>query len=220
MKVLIYGATGMVGQGVLLECLQAPEVSAVRTVGRSPSLVQHPKLSQTVKSDLQLYSAADLAELDGYDACFFCLGISSWRMSEADYTRITYDLTMAAATALAAPGMTFVYITGQGTDSTEQGKTMWARVKGKTENALLRLPFKGAYMLRPAAIEAHPGVQSKTNIYRWIYKAFSPLFPLAHKLFPNYVTSTRQIGRVMIHLAQHGSDKQRLETADINSALG
>jgi uncharacterized protein YbjT (DUF2867 family) len=159
MKVIIFGATGMVGQGVLRECLLDPDVQRVLSIGRSATGQRHEKLRELIRADLLDYSAIE-NELRRYDACFFCLGITSLGLSEEQYRRVTYDITMAAAKALARlnPDMTFVYVTGAGTDSTEHGRTMWARVKGETENALLRLPFRAAYMFRPAAIQPLYGI--------------------------------------------------------------
>jgi uncharacterized protein YbjT (DUF2867 family) len=159
MKVIIFGATGMVGQGVLRECLLDPDVQRVLSIGRSATGQRHEKLRELIRADLLDYSAIE-NELRGYDACFFCLGITSLGLSEEQYRRVTYDITMAAAKALARlnPDMTFIYVTGVGTDSTEHGRTMWARVKGETENAFLRLPFRAAYMFRPAAIQPLYGI--------------------------------------------------------------
>jgi uncharacterized protein YbjT (DUF2867 family) len=159
MKVIIFGATGMVGQGVLRECLLDPDVRRVLSIGRSATGQRHEKLRELIRADLLDYSAIE-NELRRYDACFFCLGITSLGLSEEQYRRVTYDITMAAAKALARlnPDMTFVYVTGAGTDITEHGRTMWARVKGETENALLRLPFRAAYMFRPAAIQPLYGI--------------------------------------------------------------
>ena len=220
MKVILFGATGMVGQGVLRECLLDPRVSAVLAVGRTGLTVQHPKLSQRVQKDMFDYSDAD-DELRGYDACFFCLGISSAGMSEADYRRITYDLTLAAAGALARlnPGMIFIYVSGQGTDSSERGRVMWARIKGATENALLRLPFKAAYMFRPGLIRPLNGVRSKTPLYHAFYAASAPLLWLLARLFPRQIVSTEQMGRAMIAAAHNGAPTSLLEPPDI-SRLG
>ena len=170
MKVILLGATGMVGQGVLRECLRDPEIAEVLAIGRSATGQQHAKLRETVREDL--FDLSDLAAtLPGYDACFFCLGVSSAGMKEEAYRRVTYDLTMAVARSLAQqnPGMTFLYLSGAGTDSSERGRSMWARVKGKTENDLLKLPFAAAYMLRPGYIQPMHGVRSKTGWYRALY---------------------------------------------------
>ena len=216
MKVVLFGASGMVGQGVLRECLLDPRVERVLSVGRSTTGQQHPKLRELVHADFLDFSAIE-NDLAGYDACFFCLGVSSAGMSEADYRRVTYDFTLAAAQTLARlnPNMTFIYVSGAGTDSTERGRTMWARVKGATENALLRLPLK-AFMFRPALIQPMHGIRSKTTSYRVFYALTAPLLPLLKRL-PRYVTTTEQIGRAMIAIAEHGAPSPILESADINA---
>jgi uncharacterized protein YbjT (DUF2867 family) len=220
MNILIFGATGMVGQGVLRECLLAPDVQSVVAIGRNPTGQQHPRLRDLVHKDMYDYSAIE-PQLQGFDACFFCLGVSSVGMKEPEYKRISYDLTMAAATVLARlnPGMTFTYVTGAGTDSSERGASMWARVKGATENALLRLPFKGAYMFRPGVIQPLHGVRSKTPLYDGIYVVLSPLLSLAYRLWPTKVTTTEKVGRAMLAVARGGAPKKLLDPADIN-ALG
>lgn len=156
-------------------------------------------------------------ELQGYNACFFCLGVSSAGMKEADYQRVTYDVTLAAAKTLVErnPAMTFVYVSGAGTDGTGRGRAMWARVKGRTENALLELPFRGAYMFRPAVIRPGPGITSKTRSYRVLYGLFGPLLPLLKALFPGYVTTTEELGRAMLEVAKHGAPERVLESRDI-----
>jgi uncharacterized protein YbjT (DUF2867 family) len=218
MKVVIFGASGMVGQGVLRECLLDPEVEQVLSVARSASGRRDGKLRELVHRDFMNFSAIE-GELAGYDACFFCLGVSSAGMTEAEYTRVTYDITMAAARTLVevSPGMTFEYISGQGADSSERGRSMWARVKGKTENALLALPFKAAYMLRPGFIQPLHGIKSKTRVYRVFYAVSKPLLPVLKTFFPQQVITTEQLGRVMIAIAKHGYPKQVLEMKDINS---
>lgn len=220
MKILIFGATGMVGQGVLRECLLAPDVQEVVAIGRNPTGQQHAKLRDVVHKDMYDYSAIE-PQLQGFDACFFCLGVSSVGMKEPEYKRISYDLTLAAATVLARlnPGMTFTYVTGAGTDSSERGSSMWARVKGATENALMRLPFKGAYMFRPGVIQPLHGVRSKTPLYDGIYVVLSPLLSLAYRLWPSKVTTTEKVGRAMLAVARSGAPKKLLDPADIN-ALG
>jgi uncharacterized protein YbjT (DUF2867 family) len=217
LKVILFGATGMVGQGVMRECLRDETVESVLSVGRSSSGQAHPKLREIVRSDLFDYAPIE-SELSGLDACFFCLGVSSTGMTEAAYRRITYDLTLAAAETLARlnPNMTFVFVSGAGTDSTERGRTMWTRVKGATENALLRLPFKAAYMLRPGAIEAMHGITSRTKLYRVFYVVLRPLFVLLRGRLPKYLTTTEQIGRAMLKLAREGGPKRILESEDIN----
>jgi uncharacterized protein YbjT (DUF2867 family) len=220
MKVVLFGATGMVGHGVLRECLLDDDVEAVLAVVRSPTGQQHRKLQEIVHADFSDFSAiAD--RLSGSDACFFCLGVSSAGMGEADYRRITFDITLAAAKTLVDrnPAMTFVYVSGAGTDSTEHGRTMWARVMGMTENALLALPFRAAYMFRPAFIQPGPGILSKTRSYRILYAVFGPLFPLLRALFPQFVTTTEEVGRAMLEVAKHGAPKRVIENADI-IALG
>ncbi|OCT11849.1 epimerase [Paenibacillus pectinilyticus] len=221
MNVLIFGATGMVGQSVLLECLRDPQVHNVITIGRNANQQTHPKLREYVLKDItDLTALTD--ELTQVNACFFCLGVSSVGMSEEKYHVITYDLTMNIATQLAAiqPHMTFIYVTGASTDSTEQGKSMWARVKGKTENALLKLPFQSAYMFRPGAILPMNGVKSKTKVYQIGIAILRPIFPLLHRWFPNSVINSEQIGRAMIHVAQVGYPNAILESIDIREAGG
>lgn len=215
MKVLIFGATGMVGQGVLRECLLDPEVTQVLSLGRRPTGIQHPKLREIIHTDLYDYSNIE-SELTGVDACFYCLGASSVGMKEADYARISYDMTLAAAQVLARlnPNMVFTYVSGAGTDSTEKGAVMWARVKGKTENALLRLPLR-AYMFRPGIIQPLHGVRSKTRLYQFFYTLAAPLFPIFRAIFPHQITTTEQVGKAMLIVARRGSDKKLLESKDI-----
>jgi uncharacterized protein YbjT (DUF2867 family) len=217
MKVIMFGATGMVGQGVVRECLLHPRVEAVLSIGRSATGQQHEKLRELMPRDFFDFSAME-SELAGFDACFFCLGVSSVGMTEVRYRRITYDLTIAAAGTLVKlnPDMTFVYVSGAGTDSTERGRILWARVKGKTENNLLRLPFKAAYMFRPGVIVPLAGVRSKTKIYRMGYALAGPLLRWMYPRFPKYVTTTEQMGHAMIRVAQEGFPKSVLESSDIN----
>ncbi len=219
MKVIVFGATGMVGQGVLRECLLDPAVTEVLTIGRSATGQQSPKLREIVHKDFLDFSAIE-NEMTGYDACFFCLGVSSLGLDEARYRHLTYDITLAAARPLARlnPGMTFVYVTGASTDSTEHGSMMWARVKGKTENDLLKLPFKAAYMFRPGAIQPLHGVRSKTAWVQAIYTVTSPLLTLLHQVAPQYVTTTEEVGRAMLAVARHGYPKPILEMPDIHKA--
>jgi uncharacterized protein YbjT (DUF2867 family) len=218
MKVLLFGASGMVGQGVLRECLLDPEVKQVLAVGRRPSGARHEKLLDLVAADLHDL-APHAAELTGFDACFFCLGVSSAGMREADYRRVTKDLTLAVAGTLARlnPGMTFVYVSGEGTDSTERGRSMWARVKGETENALLRLPFASAYMFRPGFIQPLHGITSRTRLYRAAYAVASPLFPVLDRLVPDHATTTERLGRAMLAVAKRGAPKKVLVTRDLNA---
>jgi len=216
MRALIFGATGMVGQGVLRECLLDPDIESVETVGRSSTGAHDPKLREIVQPDLFHYSSIE-AELKGFNACFFCLGVSSAGMSEQQYENLTYTLTLAAAETLSRlnPAMTFVYVSGAGTDSSEKGLVMWARVKGKTENALLRLPFKAAYMFRPGVIQPVHGARSKTTAYRIGYALAKPVLPFLRHLLPRYILTTEEIGRAMIHVAKRGAPKKVLESWDI-----
>lgn len=220
MKILIFGATGMVGQGALRECLLADDVTLVQTVGRTATGQQHSKLRELVRQDLFDYAGVD-AELENFDACFFCIGVTSSGMDEAQYTRLTHDLTLAAAQVLARlnPQMTFVYVSGAGADSSETSTTMWARVRGRLENALQRLPFKAVYVFRPGIIQPLHGIRSKTGSYRWFYTLSRPLLPLLRAMMPNTVLSTEIVGRAMLAVARHGAPKALLEAADI-SALG
>jgi uncharacterized protein YbjT (DUF2867 family) len=217
MKVILFGATGMVGQGVLRECLLDPDVEQVLSIGRSATRQIHPKLRELAHANFLDFSTIE-NQLSGFDACFFCLGVSSAGMTEANYRRVTYDITMAAAQTLVKlnPGMTFIYVSGAGTDNTARGRSMWARVKGETENALLGLPFKAAYMFRPAVIVPLHGVRSKTKLYRVFYRLAAPLLQLLHAWFPKYVTTSEQLGRAMIKAGKTGSAKPVLESSDIN----
>ena len=218
MKVILFGATGMVGQGVLRECLLSNDVTAVLTIGRGATGQQNPKLRGVTSKDLTDLSAID-ADLASYDTCFFCLGVSSAGMNEQDYTRVTYDLTLSVARALVKvnAGMTFIYVSGTGTDSSEKGRSMWARVKGRTENDLLKLGFKGAYMFRPGYIQPLDGIKTKTPVYRIVYAVLGPLYPVLKTLAPNYVTTTRQVGHAMIQVALRGATKTFFENRDINA---
>ncbi|HLX11093.1 MAG TPA: NAD(P)H-binding protein [Thermoanaerobaculia bacterium] len=218
MRVMLFGASGMVGQGVLRECLLDAGVEQVLAIGRTASGSTHAKLAEIVLTDLGRIEELGGA-LAGYDACFDSLGGSAAGRSEADYTRQTYDLTLTIAKALVTrnPGMTFIYVSGAGTDATERGPVMWARVKGRTENALLALPFKTAIMFRPAVIQPLHGIRSKTVAYRVFYTLLGPLLPLLKRAWPGYVTTTEQIGRAMLRVAREGAPKRVLETADINA---
>jgi uncharacterized protein YbjT (DUF2867 family) len=217
-KVILFGATGMVGQGCLRECLLDASVESVLAVGRSPTGQRHAKLRELTHDNFLDYSSIE-SQLAGFDACFFCLGVaSSVGMNEQRYRHLTYDITLAAATALAKlnPGMVFVYVTGAGTDSSEQGRVMWARIKGKTENDLLKLPFKAAYMFRPAGIQPLHGIKSKTAWVQAIYVAAAPLLTLLNRVAPKYMTTTEQVGRAMIKVARDGYPRSVLESEDIN----
>ena len=216
---MLFGATGMVGDAVLHECLLEPRVTRVLAVVRSPLEVTHPKLRELRRTDF--YDFGDLAgELTSIDACFFCLGVSAAGMSEAEYHRKTFDLTLAAARALAAahPGAAFCYVSGEATDSSERGRVMWARVKGKTENAILALPLN-AFMFRPGFIRPRPGGRpSKRLLYRALYALLVPLYPLIQRLAPRHVTTAENVGRAMIEVATRGYPKRILENPDIDRA--
>ena len=219
MNVVIFGGSGMVGQGVLLECLRDTGVERVLVIGRSPVEQKHTKLREVLVKDL--FDVTSYAsELTGLDACFFCLGISSAGMSEAAYRRLTYDLTVVIAQELAArnAALCFIFVSGASTDSTEQGRTMWARVKGATENALLRLPFRSAFMFRPGVIQPLDGIRSKTRAYRLGYVVMAPVLPLLRRAFPNSVLTTREIGRAMLAVARNGWPRPVLEAKDIHAA--
>ena len=217
MKVLLFGATGMIGQGVLRECLLDPRITEVRTLVRSPSGATHPKLKEILHQDYFDYRAIE-DQLTGLDACFFCLGVSSAGLSEEAYRRITHDLTLAAATLLCRlnPAMTFSYISGAGADSSEQGHVMWARVKGQIENALLRLPFKAVYIFRPGAIRPLHGITSRTPLYRILYRVLWPFLPLLKAISPDSLTTTEQLGRAMLHAGLGNLPSGVLEMRDIN----
>jgi len=217
MKVILFGATGMVGQGCLRECLIDASIESVLAVGRSPTGQRHAKLREIVHDNFFDFSAIE-SQLAGFDACFFCLGVSSVGMNEERYRHLTYDITMAAARTLSKlnPEMVFIYVTGRSTDSSEQGRLMWARVKGKTENDLLKLPFKAAYMFRPAGIQPLHGIRSKTAWVQAIYVAATPLLTLLNRVAPKYMTTTEQVGRAMIRVARDGFARPVLESEDIN----
>lgn len=218
MKVIVTGATGMVGKGVLLECLEHAGVAQVLSLGRTPLGMAHPKLEEVVHRDL-FHLAAVEQELSGYDACFFCLGASSVGMKEADYFQVTHELTVAVARAVLRlnPGLVFIYVSGAGTDSTESGSSMWARVKGKTENDLLRMGFKAAFMFRPGYIHPRKGVRPRTAIYRVLMPLLTPFYPVFKALFPSHVTTTEKVGLAMIHAVQRGYPKPVLAPHDINA---
>ena len=211
-KAIITGATGMVGEGVLHECLFHPDVESVLVINRKPCGVKHEKLKEIINKDFFDLTSIE-EELKGCNACYFCAGVSSIGKKEDEYRRITYDLTMNFGKTLARlnPDMTFCYVSGSGTDSTEKGKIMWARVKGKTENDLLKLPFKNAYMFRPGYIQPTKGLK---NTYK-IYKVISPLYPVFKLFFPGYVVTLEELGKAMINLSLDGSEIKILECKNI-----
>jgi NADPH:quinone reductase-like Zn-dependent oxidoreductase len=215
-KVIITGATGMVGKGILLECLDHEEISEVLVIGRNSMGMKHPKLKELIHKDFADFSEVK-NQLKGYDACFFSLGISAAGLSEEQYTRITHTFTFSLAKTLRElnPEMTFNYVSGQGTDSTEKGRMMWARVKGKTENNLLKMGFKGAYMFRPGAIIPLRGIKSRTKSYQFMYDYFMWLVKGIKAISPNSVVSTTQIGLAMINSMLKGYDKKVLGPRDI-----
>jgi len=218
MKVILFGGTGMVGQGVLRECLLDERVERVLAVGRSPVGTTHAKLAETVRDDLfDLSGVRD--RFTGYDACFFCVGASSVGMSDDEYRRITYDLTLAAAgtVAIASPGLTFIYVSALGADSSQSSRVRWARVKGATENALRELPVH-SYAFRPGYIQPLHGATSKTRLYAVMYRVVAPLYPALRRLAPGAVTTTEALGRAMIAVAEHGHPTPVLGNGDINAA--
>jgi uncharacterized protein YbjT (DUF2867 family) len=222
MKVLVVGASGMVGQGVLRECLLDPEVERVlvvgrRSLGRSPD----PKLVERVVPDLTNLSAIE-ADLAGLDACFFCLGVTSAGLTEDAYRKVTYDITVAFADALAkaSPGLTFVFVSGRGTDGTERGRIMWARVKGAAENYVRKAGFKATYMFRPGVIQPMHGIVSRTRAYRILYVVLRPFVALIKLFTPASITTTERVGRAMLIAAKRGAPKTILENPDINALVG
>lgn len=212
LRIIITGATGMVGEGVLHECLQQHRVSEVLVIGRNPCGIQHPKLRERLLPSL--FDTESLGEdVGGYDACFFCMGISSLGMKEADYRNVTYDLTQQFARKLSSlnPEMSFCYISGAGTDATEKGRLMWARVKGKTENDLSKLPFKAVYHFRPGLLTPTPGLKNTLSFYHWI----GWLIPLVRMLAPGTVSSLKELGQAMIHAIMLNPQQTIFEVKDI-----
>lgn len=215
-RAIITGATGMVGKAALLECLDSPEVEKVLVINRHPIGLLHPKLEEILHPDF-----FDLAPIEGslagYNACFFSMGVSAAGLSEEKYSRLNHDLVLGFASTLARlnPGMTFCYVSGAGTDSTEKGRVMWARVKGRTENAILKLPFKAAYMFRPGFIRPMRGVKSRTPLYAFFIAIGRPLFPLLMR-FPEFATASDRVGRAFIKVARDGYSKPHVESVDIN----
>ncbi len=216
MKVIITGATGMVGKGILLECLDHTEIEEVLSISRRPLGMEHPKLKELIHKDFSEFASVT-DQLKGYDACYASMGVSSAGMDEAQYTKLTYDFTLSLAKELLSinSDMTFNYVSGEGTDSSEKGRSMWGRVKGKTENDLLNLGFKQAYMFRPGAIIPKRGVVPSSNLYRVLIKYLGWLLGLIKALAPNSVVDTTQIGLAMIHSTQRGYDKKVIRPKDI-----
>jgi hypothetical protein len=213
-RAIITGVTGMVGEGVLHESLNDAEVESVLVINRRPCGVTHPKLKEIIHADFHNFSSIE-SQLSNYNACFFCLGVSSVGMKEPEYTKKTYDLTMHVAATLVRlnPGLTFCYISGAGTDSSEKGKSMWARVKGKTENDLMKLPFKKAYMFRPGIIEPTKGLKNTLKFYSYL----GWLLPVIRTISPNFISTLRDIGVAMIHAVTKGYPKTVLEVPDIKA---
>jgi uncharacterized protein YbjT (DUF2867 family) len=211
----------MVGQGVLRECLLDPKITGILAIGRSSVARRDDKLREIVRGDLTNIVALE-DQLRGYDACFFCLGATAAGLKQDEYRRLTYELTLGVAQTLAkaSPLLTLIYVSGMGADSSERGQVMWARVRGETENALLRLPLKAVYIFRPGFIQPLHGIQSKTKLYRAFYAMTGPLYPMLRRLAPGYVTTTEALGRAMIRVAEHGAPKRVLEMADINACAG
>jgi uncharacterized protein YbjT (DUF2867 family) len=220
-NIIVFGGTGMVGQGVLREALLDPGVTRVVTVGRRATGVKDPKLRELVHADLFHLESLE-ADLTSFDGGFYCLGVTSVGMSEADYTRITFDLTMAVAGTLARlnPQMTFIFVSGAGADGSEQGRLMWARVKGRAENGVARLPFKAAYTFRPGVIQPLHGITSRTGWYRAVYVVMGPVLTAMRRLAPSFVLTTEQIGLAMLAVARRGAPTRVLEAADIAAAAG
>jgi uncharacterized protein YbjT (DUF2867 family) len=212
MKVILFGSTGMVGQGVLRECLRDADVTEVIAVVRSATGQRHVKLREIVHSDFTDFSGL---QLDA-DACFWCLGVSSAGMNEADYTRVTHDFTIAAARVLARPTMTFIFVSGSGAD----GSAMWARVKRRTEVDLLAMPFKRVYVFRPGLIQPLHGIRSRTRLYNVLYPLLHPVMLVVRRVAPRFITDTERVGRAMLNIARKGFPKQVLENPDINAAAG
>lgn len=217
MKVLLFGATGMIGMGTLLECLDDPRVTSVVSVSRNRTGLTHPKLTEVLHQDFFNYAGITERFRDR-DACLFCLGVTSLGLNEEQYKRLTVDLTVAAAKAIHSvnPALVFCFVSGASTDSTGKGPVMWARVKGQAENALLAMGFKAAYMFRPGIIQPLRGIKSRTGWVQLFYTLFRPITPLLRRLFPSYVTNTTILGKAMIEAAARGYERPILESRDIN----
>lgn len=216
MKVIITGTTGMVGKGVLIECLEREDVTSVLSISRRSVELNHPKLTELIHKDFSEFQSIQ-DQLRGYDACFACMGVSSAGMNEQDYTRLTFEYTIALADVLfkTNPEMIYTYVSGQGTDSTEKGRSMWGRVKGKTENTLLNMGFKQAYMFRPGGIIPVKGVSPSSKLYKVLIDRMTWLIKLLKKVFPNSIVSTAEIGQAMINVVNNGYDRNVLKPSDI-----
>ena len=207
----------MVGKGVLLACLERPEIESILLINRKTVAITHEKITEILQKDFQ--NLSPIRELlKDYDACYFCLGVSSFRMKEREYNEITYRMTLHLAKILSdvSPKMSFCYVSGVATDSTEKGKTMWARVKGKTENAILKLPFKSVFLFRPGFIRPENGIKSKTPLYNTLYNIAIPLYPIMKLISPNSFTTNSKVGKAMIASTLYGSENQILHNKDIN----
>jgi hypothetical protein len=217
MNIILFGATGMVGRGALIECLEDETVTSVLVVGRSSCGVRHAKLEEVLHDNFMDFTPVQ-AKCTGRDVCFYCVGVSSLGMSADKYLHLTYSMTMSAAESVLAmnPSLVFCFISGQGADSSENGRVAWANVKGKTENGIGQLPFKASYIFRPGAIQPLKGVTSRTPSYRVMYAIIGPVIPLLLRIFPRFVTTSERIGRALIHVANHGYATRILENSDIN----
>jgi uncharacterized protein YbjT (DUF2867 family) len=216
-QAIIFGATGMVGQSVLHACLESKDITSVLVVTRQSCQMTHPKLKEIIHADL--YDLSDIEkELTGYSACFFCVGMSASQLKEQEYHQVTYSLTISVAEVLlkVTSDFSFCYISAQGADSSEKGNIMWARVKGKTENKLLSMPFKDAYMFRPGFIQPMRGIKSKTRLYNIIYAVLSPFYVIL-KNFKGSFTNTDILGRAFVHAVVYGYSKKHVEIRDINT---
>ncbi len=215
-KVIITGATGMVGKGVLLACLASDEIESILLLNRSSIDIENKKITEIIHKDFQNFSTF-FEVFKGYDACYFCLGVSSFRMKEKEYNEITYKTTLHLAKLLSNvnPEMSFCYVSGTGTDSSEKGKSMWARVKGKTENAIFKLPFKSAFMFRPGFIQPVDGIKSKTSLYSSIYTIIGPFYPFLKWINPKGMITTDDLGRAMIKTTLDGYDETIIYNKDI-----
>lgn len=216
-KVIITGSTGMVGKGVLLECLEDPSIESVLLINRKSVGIEHEKIKELLQEDFQNLSPLR-EELTGYDACYFCLGVSAYRMKEKEYNDITYKMTLHLAKLLSDinPEMSFCYVSGLGTDSSGKARSMWARVKGKTENAILKLPFKSTYLFRPGYIHPMKGIKSQTSSYNTMYSILKPFYPIFKLIVPNKVTSSVNVGKAMIYTSKHSIDANILYNKEIN----